>query len=285
MSYSIHAPMLGVWRPSISERIDGRPLAQSVSELFFDFPYDRLPENKFLAFFMRPDCMIGMLIFYLVSKPLFQAIAKLIDPKADWFRASIAIHNLALAIFSAVVAWNSWPIVVVHYMQEGLFSTYCDTEGTLWGESGLGAWAIVFYISKYYEFADTWVLVFKGKKPSFLQIYHHTGIAFTMWGAVLSQSSWLLFVVLLNSVIHTLMYTYFLIKTISPSTEIKAAKNLTVAQIAQFFTGLGCSAGVLVMGDKCDTASSRFMLGCLHVYGYGLIALFMAFASKKYKKK
>jgi hypothetical protein len=41
----------------------------------------------------------------------------------------------------------------------------------------------------------------------------------------------------------------------------------------------------LVMGGKCDTASSRFMLGCLHVYGYGLIALFMAFASRKYKKK
>lgn len=277
--------MPGVWRPEISESIDGRPLAQSVSELFFDFPYDRLPENKFLAFFLRPECMFGMLIFYLVSKPLFRSIAKSIDPKAEWFRASIAVHNLALAIFSAVVVWNSWPIVAAHYLEEGLFATYCDTEGTLWGASGFGAWAIVFYISKYYEFADTWVLVFKGKKPSFLQIYHHTGIGFCMWGAVLSQSSWLIFVVLLNSVIHTLMYTYFLIKTISPSTEIKAAKNLTTAQIAQFFTGLGCSAGVLVMGDKCDTASSRFMLGCLHVYGWGLIALFMAFASRKYKKK
>jgi hypothetical protein len=284
MSYAIRATMPGVWRPAISESIDGQPLAQSVSELFFDFPYDRLPENKFLAFFLRPECMLAMMIFYLVSKPLFKAIAKFIDPKAGSFRASVAIHNLGLAIFSAVVAWNSWHVVVAHYMQEGLFSTYCDAEGTLWGASGFGAWAVVFYISKYYEFVDTWVLVFKGKKPSFLQIYHHTGIAFTMWGGVLSQSSWLMIVVLLNSVIHTLMYTYFLIKTISPTTEIKAAKNLTMAQIAQFYTGLGCSYGVFVMGDKCDTASSRFMLGCIHVYGYGLVALFMAFASRKYKK-
>jgi hypothetical protein len=36
----------------------------------------------------------------------------------------------------------------------------------------------IFYISKYYEFLDTWVLVMKGKAPSFLQIYHHVGCIF-----------------------------------------------------------------------------------------------------------
>ena len=132
---------------------------------------------------------------------------------------------------------------------------------------------------------DTWILVLKGKKPSFLQVYHHTGIVFCMWVGVLSQSSWLKAVVLLNSIIHTLMYTYFLIKTISPTTEIKAAKYLTKAQIGQFFTGILYSAGVLLLGEKCDTQSSRFGLSCLQLYGYGLIALFMAFAKSKYRKK
>jgi hypothetical protein len=280
----MHTPMLGVWRPSLSESVDGKPLATSVSELFFDFPYDRLPENKILAFFLRPEGMIGLLIFYWLSKPLFKAIQPFIDTKTTLFRASIAIHNLGLAIFSLVVAWNSWPVVLSHLIEEGRFATYCDPEGTLWS-GGLGAWSVVFYISKYYEFVDTWILVLKGKPPSFLQVYHHTGIAFCIWGGVLSQSAWLVYVVLLNSVIHTLMYTYFFIKTISPTTEIKAAKNLTMAQIGQFFTGITCSAAVLVMGEKCDTASSRFMLACLQVYGYGLIALFMAFAKRKYKKK
>lgn len=105
-----------------------------------------------------------------------------------------------------------------------------------------------------------------------------------MWGAVASQSAWLVFVVLLNSFIHTLMYTYFLLKTLYPKMQIKSAKYLTTAQIGQFFMGIGCSAGVLYMGDACDTQSSRFSLACLHLYGYGLVALFMAFAKKKYKK-
>jgi hypothetical protein len=154
--------------------------------------------------------------------------------------------------------------------------------------SSLFSWsniATIFYISKYYEFIDTWILIFKRKEPSFLQIYHHTGIVVTMWGGVVSQSAWLLFVVLLNSFIHTLMYTYFLIKTINPKTEIKTAKYLTQAQITQFFIGVLGSFPVLVMGARCDSQSSRFVLACLQIYGYGLIALFTAFAAKKYSSK
>ena len=107
----------------------------------------------------------------------------------------------------------------------------------------------------------------------------------TMWGGVASQSAWLTWVVLLNSIIHTLMYTYFLIKTIWPKTVIKSAKYLTSLQIAQFFTGISGTFGVIYMGDKCDSASSRFVLLCLQAYGIGLIILFRQFAAKKYKKE
>jgi hypothetical protein len=58
-----------------------------------------------------------------------------------------------------------------------------------------------------------------------------------------------------------------------------------MAQIGQFLTGIASSAGVLFMGSACDTQSSRFSLAFLHIYGFGLIALFQAFANRKYKKK
>lgn len=279
--------MLGIWNPNWMESKDGLPLATKISDLFFtDFPYDRVPADPILQLVLRPECVLVLLVFYNVSKPLFRQIAKSVDPKAPWFIFSIAVHNFLLAVFSFVVVINSWPIVFRHYKRYGAFDTYCDPNGTLWEQSsGFGTWVLIFYVSKYWEFVDTWILVLKGKKPSFLQIYHHTGIAFCMWVGVLSQSSWLKAVVLLNSVIHTLMYTYFLIKTISPKTEIKGAKYLTQAQIGQFFTGIFYSAGVLILGEKCDSQSSRFGLACLQVYGYGLIALFMAFSKRKYRKK
>jgi hypothetical protein len=40
-------------------------------------------------------------------------------------------------------------------LERGVFDSYCDPEGHHW-KSGLGAWSFIFYISKYYEFVDTW---------------------------------------------------------------------------------------------------------------------------------
>jgi hypothetical protein len=274
-----------VWRPLVPESLDGKPLATTVTGLFLEFPYERLPSNQWIALFMRPEVVVGLILFYLVSKPIFKSFKDVIglDPKSVTFTALVAIHNLVLAVFSGACAWNSWPVVISHLTERGFMAVYCDQDGSLW-ESGLGAWSTIFYISKFYEFIDTWVLVLKGKDASFLQVYHHAGIAFIMWGAVASQSTWLLFVVLLNSIIHTLMYIYFLIKTISPKTEIKAARYLTKAQIGQFLVGIASTVGIFFLGDSCDTESSRFMLACLHIYGFGLIALFVAFANRKYKK-
>jgi len=278
--------MIEIFRPMLMESTDGLPLATKISDLFTNFPYDRVPADPLLQLVLRPEGVAVLLGFYLISKSIFVPLAKIIEPKASWFIFSIALHNFLLAIFSLAVVVNTWPIVFDHYKRYGAYETYCDPNGTLWEQSsGFGAWTLIFYISKYWEFVDTWILVLKGKKPSFLQVYHHTGIAFCMWVGVLSQSSWLKAVVLLNSIIHTLMYTYFLIKTISPKTEIKAARYLTKAQIGQFFLGIFYSAGVLIMGEKCDSQSSRFGLACLQVYGHGLIALFVAFSKKKYAKK
>jgi GNS1/SUR4 family len=274
-----------IWRPDLADSADGAPLVTSVRTLFLGgFPYERLPSNRIVAFFLRPESVLGLLCLYLGSKPLFRQAAHSVQPESASFRGAVALHNLALAVFSCVCASNSWRLVLRHLDEAGWMAVYCDRDGSLWRRGGLGAWSLVFYISKYYEFVDTWILLLKGKDASFLQVYHHTGIAFIMWCAVASQSAWLLFVVLLNSVIHTLMYTYFFIKTISPKTELKAARYLTMAQIGQFIIGLSSTFGVLVMGEKCDTESSRFALACLQLYGYGLIALFFAFAKRKYKK-
>lgn len=273
------------FRPHVPDSIDGKPLATKLTDLYADFPYHRLPNNYWLSLFLRPEGVLAMLAFYLISKPIFKFLhMKVVDPKGSAFWVFLIAHNLVLAVFSAVVAMNTWPIVYRHFQQYGLYITYCDPNDTLWVESGFGAWTFIFYMSKFYELLDTWILVLKGKNPSFLQVYHHTGIAFCMWVGVLSHSSWLKYVILLNSIIHTLMYTYFLIKTIDPKIEIKSAKYLTKAQIGQFFTGIFVSFPVLLMGEKCDTASSRFGLICLQLYGYGLVALFMAFAKRKYKK-
>ena len=302
-----------VWKLNTpNDSIDGKPIVTSVSELLWDihqFPYHRLPPHEttnnnnhltlelgdipqwISSWFLRPEVVGITLFFYVVlSKPLMKYIRNHIfhwdiRPVPRWFQNGIILHNAILTIFSAICAYNSVGIIINHIVTHGFYDTYCNNINSTFWSDGFGSWAIVFYVSKYYEFVDTWILIFKGKEASFLQVYHHTGIAYIMWCAVLSQSSWLLFVVSLNSIIHTLMYTYFCIKSISPTTEISIAKYLTMAQIGQFFTGILCTIPIFVYGESCDTQSSRFALACLHTYGFGLIALFITFAQKKYKKK
>lgn len=144
-----------VWRPDLPESIDGRPLATNISDLVFNFPYERLPKSNY-AFFLRPEGMVVLALFYLASKEPLRMIKDSIcfNPKDESFIRFVAMHNLALAVFSAVTAWNSWAVVFSHLAEQGLFATYCDVEGTHW-QSGLGAWAFIFYLSKYTEFLDT----------------------------------------------------------------------------------------------------------------------------------
>ena len=61
-------------------------------------------------------------------------------------------------------------------MEKGWVDLHCDNV-SFFDNTDFGWWANVFYISKYYEFIDSWILVLKGKTPSTLQVYHHTGIA------------------------------------------------------------------------------------------------------------
>jgi len=277
------------FRPQIPTSIDGEPLAVDVLDLFpSGFPYHRLPSEPLIAALMRPEVCIVLCLLYLGSKPILKGLMSAgirVNPKSVVFLSCVAFHNFVLAVFSAVVFVNGWPIVLSHLHERGMEAVYCDQDGTLWGSSGFGGWATIFYISKYYEFVDTWVLILKGKKPSFLQVYHHVGITIFMWGGVASQSAWLLIVVLLNSGIHTLMYTYFFIKTLYPEMEIPAARYLTKAQIIQFLTGILYTTGLHFLGNKCDSAASRFSVACIQLYAVGLTFLFIAFSAGKYKKK
>jgi GNS1/SUR4 family len=249
------------------------------------FAYDRVSPIPLVAHCERPLVVAAMLVLYLCSKGPIKSLGKAlkIDAKNEAFLHSVAIHNALLAVFSGVVAYNSWAVVLEHYRARGAWDVYCDPDGSLW-KNGLGAWSTIFYLSKYWEFADTWILVLKGKKASFLQVYHHTGIVIAMWAGVVSQSSWLLFVVLLNSVIHTIMYTYFFIKTVWPNQEVYAARYITRAQLCQFYTGIVCSLGYFFLGSDCMSRSSLTALTFLHTYAFGLIALFLSFARTKYKK-
>jgi hypothetical protein len=99
-----------------------------------------------------------------------QSVGLVDNTSKSIFQFMCLLHNFALCSFSFIVALKAWPI---WYRYDILRNWSEDIE--IWN-SGIGAWAILFYLSKYYEFLDSWILVLQGKDPIFLQIYHHAGV-------------------------------------------------------------------------------------------------------------
>lgn len=78
------------------------------------------------------------------------------------------------------------------------------SAGRIWSE-GLGYYGWIFYMSKFYEVLDTFIILAKGKPSSLLQTYHHAGAMLCMWAGIRYMSAPIWLFVQFNSFIHALM--------------------------------------------------------------------------------
>ncbi|KAE8140881.1 ELO family [Aspergillus pseudotamarii] len=177
-------------------------------------------------------------------------------------------HNLLLSLFSAwvflgvcrtiissVPSQPSAPYHIVETFCRFDLSEYSTSRNTLlpltihddgfsgasqakslW-ESGMDYYTWMFYISKYYEIMDTLLLLVKGKKVSFLQMYHHAGAIICTWVGFLYRTPQGVVGVSLNTGIHTLMYLYYSLTTLKIKVPVFMKRTLTRLQIAQFVLG------------------------------------------------
>jgi hypothetical protein len=85
---------------------------------------------------------------------------------------------------------------------EGLPSN--TAMGRIWNE-GLAFYGWIFYLSKFYEVLDTFIILAKGKLSSTLQTYHHAGAMMCMWAGMRYMSAPIWMFVFVNSGIHAMM--------------------------------------------------------------------------------
>jgi len=121
---------------------------------------------------------------------------------------------------------------------EGFMNLVCSHREPehIW-DGPLGAVTYIFYLSKYYEFVDTVVLALRKKTIITLHIFHHCMmpmVCFSWFAGMWLEGSW--WCTLVNSLIHTFMYTYYLATTLK--IKIPGKKYMTQMQIVQFVTGI-----------------------------------------------
>jgi hypothetical protein len=124
---------------------------------------------------------------------------------------------------------------LLHLAADGLAPETTDV-GRIWNE-GLAFYGWLFYLSKFYEVVDTMIILLKGRKSSLLQTYHHAGAMISMWAGIRYMSPPIWMFVFVNSGIHAVMYTFYLLSTLRVKVPKWFKRTLTTIQITQFVVG------------------------------------------------
>lgn len=241
------------------------------------------PITAHLPAIQSPTPLITSLLIYLAVVAIGCGLsgrrvnATVTDPK--WLKTFVILHNVFLILLSLYMC--------VGCVKEAYLSGY-----SFWGnafnpsETRLAYYIYIFYLSKIYEFMDTFIMLLKNnlRQVSFLHVYHHATISLIWWMiARRAPGGDAYFSAALNSWVHVCMYTYYLLSTLIGKNDGKRSKylwwgrHLTQLQMFQFLLNL-------FQALYCTSFSSypKFLSKILLVYMLSLLALFGHFYYSKH---
>ena len=195
-----------------------------------------------------------------------------INPSTLYFLS--IVHNSLLIIFSA---WTFISLSQILYNDGIVFQSNYYFKNSHF--DNIIFW---FYISKYYEFFDTFLLYLNGKSPIFLQKYHHIG-AVICWHLLYFykiDSIWIASIA--NSFVHTIMYSYYL-GCLLKINQIKFIKKyITSLQLIQLV--IPTFLGLYLYKPPIETIFNYNIIKIFVCYVCILIVLFLHFFYLNYIK-
>ncbi|XP_065173280.1 very long chain fatty acid elongase 2-like [Atheta coriaria] len=201
--------------------------------------------------------------------------------KALELRGILVVYNVLQVLLSAYICKEVLMSAIA--ARYNLGCTPFNTSGQNGVRMASAFW--LFYVSKMFDLLDTvfFVLRKKDNQITFLHMYHHSSMIFNWYlGLLYSPGGQAFFSVLLNSFVHVIMYTYYMLAAIGPRARkyLWWKRYLTQIQLAQFF----CVNIHLAVGlyNRCK---APFWLNCFTItYVSTLVILFANFYYQSYKK-
>ena len=184
------------------------------------------------------------------------------------------VHNTLLVMFSA---WTFASLANILYNDGIVFKTNYYFQNPQFDT--IIYW---FYISKYYEFADTFLLYLNGKTPIFLQKYHHVGAVISWHLMYQYKVDMVWMATLLNSGVHTIMYSYYLGCLLKINQVRCIKKYITSIQLCQFFI---LYVNLYFYYPPIESWFNYGIIIFFAAYGIGIIGLFGRFYYDSYVVK
>ena len=137
-----------------------------------------------------------------------------------------------------------------------------------------------FYLSKYYEYTDTFLIYLGGKKPIFLQKYHHIGTAILWHFAYYYKGDAIWIPTFYNSFVHTVMYSYYLGCLLKIKSFKMAKPYITGLQIFQLVSQFST---LYYYKPPVDTIFNYWIAIISNIFTLGLLILFCQFYYTNYR--
>jgi len=220
-------------------------------------------------------------------------MAKVVGPRLMKDRKPMELNNLKKVYNIFQVGFSAW--MFHQFLKGGWLNSYnltcqeVDHDATP-GSKGMIMVDVIwwFFISKFVDFMDTFFIIVKKKNNqlSFLHVCHHATTPIAVWMcAQWTPTGHVTFGPLINSFIHSVMYSYYFLSSMGPTIQpyLWWKKYLTSMQIGQFIIVLiheTILAGGLVSCNH-PTFTPKFIIG---VYILNL-TLFLNFYLQTYTKK
>eukprot|EP01114_Cavostelium_apophysatum_P019906 TRINITY_DN653_c0_g1_i1.p1 TRINITY_DN653_c0_g1~~TRINITY_DN653_c0_g1_i1.p1 ORF type:complete len:295 (+),score=60.71 TRINITY_DN653_c0_g1_i1:151-1035(+) len=178
---------------------------------------------------------VFMSLFYLATLFTLQVWMK--NKKPFVLKSFTFVHNVILTVLSLAMFVGTTYGAILKYRAQGFWAgLVCEQEAEPI-RGPLYYWSYIFYLSKFYELIDSYLLVLKKKPLIFLHVFHHFVMPYVCWAglegkwcmALWTSSFW-------NSFVHIIMYYYYSVSTLGYSPWWK--KYLTGLQIYQFVSGV-----------------------------------------------
>ena len=206
------------------------------------------------------------------------------DKPAFSLRRPLTMWNTGLAVFSTVGFLTEIIPLARDALDNGFRHSVCNDWVHHNPENAhVALWSLLFLLSKTVELGDTAFVVLRKTPLNFLHWYHHVTVL--VYGAYFSGpspalSNWF---TTANCFVHSIMYSYYMLKSAGFKVPQAVAQVITSLQLAQFVLGL---VGILTAyiqkssGVECDPSYS-FLNAGLAIYG-SYFVLFLNFFYQRY---
>jgi hypothetical protein len=176
--------------------------------------------------------VFGLSFAYLVGVGILRFLFK--GRPAMKLETVTIVHNLIMAVGSAIMfigMVSSFIGILLRHNFSGEV-VFCDAEQKEVNKGPLYFWVFIFYLSKYYEWFDTFLIISKQHKLTFLHVYHHWVTMLLVWMCLEEKIPVQWSAQILNTFVHMFMYYYYFL--VSLKQEVWWKKHITQLQIAQF---------------------------------------------------